>query len=424
MALAQVPWGSGRGGSVPRTNPRSTRLAECGHQRRFTWRVGRDQAIIRTISRLFMSSVMAMSMVVTTGTAGALAADASGSCAGATVNSPQASWIEDSIDSATDVDWFRFTLSGSGSRTVRIVLGAQAANYRLDVYSACSTLLGSSNRSGVQYEEVILSLPANATYRVRVQAAASAFSTAPYKLKFDPIASGVRVLSAGWFVTGGKLYIPGEVFNNTGSWQTNVRVTARLFDSANNQIGTVTGQAYRRAVPRNGRGAFRLTVSPAPSNFHHATYSVASTASASGGVGNLTATPSTTWYEGSTLHFPGTVTNGNNFRIADTQVVVTNYNSTGSVMNAGSVFAIPSAVDANSTTSWDFVTSRYAGVNRWGFVAQAIRQCDPSYPDFCLPSPPPDLNCADIPYRQFRVRSPDPHNFDGDNDGIGCEGSW
>lgn len=48
--------------------------------------------------------------------------------------------------------------------------------------------------------------------------------------------------------------------------------------------------------------------------------------------------------------------------------------------------------------------------------------CDPSYPNICIPSPPPDLDCGDISFRRFQVLPPDPHNFDGnDNDGIGCE---
>ncbi|MEB3210017.1 MAG: hypothetical protein VKL39_01625 [Leptolyngbyaceae bacterium] len=47
--------------------------------------------------------------------------------------------------------------------------------------------------------------------------------------------------------------------------------------------------------------------------------------------------------------------------------------------------------------------------------------CDPSYPDFCLRVNIEDLDCADVPYRRFRVLSPDPHNFDGDSDGVGCE---
>ena len=47
--------------------------------------------------------------------------------------------------------------------------------------------------------------------------------------------------------------------------------------------------------------------------------------------------------------------------------------------------------------------------------------CDPHYPDFCISSYPPDLNCDEIPYRDFTVLSPDPHRFDDDKDGIGCE---
>ena len=48
-------------------------------------------------------------------------------------------------------------------------------------------------------------------------------------------------------------------------------------------------------------------------------------------------------------------------------------------------------------------------------------RCDPSYPDFCIPPPPPDLDCADIGRQDFRVVGADPHRFDADRDGIGCE---
>lgn len=47
--------------------------------------------------------------------------------------------------------------------------------------------------------------------------------------------------------------------------------------------------------------------------------------------------------------------------------------------------------------------------------------CHPSYPTVCIPYPPPDLNCTDISYRNFQVLPPDPHNFDRNNDGWGCE---
>jgi hypothetical protein len=48
--------------------------------------------------------------------------------------------------------------------------------------------------------------------------------------------------------------------------------------------------------------------------------------------------------------------------------------------------------------------------------------CDASYPDFCIPPPPPDLDCGDVHGKKpFRVRQPDPHRFDRDHDGWGCE---
>lgn len=47
--------------------------------------------------------------------------------------------------------------------------------------------------------------------------------------------------------------------------------------------------------------------------------------------------------------------------------------------------------------------------------------CSAAYPNVCIPPPPPDLDCGDILYRRFMVLTPDPHNFDRDGDGIGCE---
>ena len=47
--------------------------------------------------------------------------------------------------------------------------------------------------------------------------------------------------------------------------------------------------------------------------------------------------------------------------------------------------------------------------------------CDPSYPGVCIPPAPPDLDCKDVTDRRFQVLQPDPHNFDRDGDGIGCE---
>ncbi|MEE8363432.1 MAG: DUF1524 domain-containing protein [Dehalococcoidia bacterium] len=54
-------------------------------------------------------------------------------------------------------------------------------------------------------------------------------------------------------------------------------------------------------------------------------------------------------------------------------------------------------------------------------TATPAASCDPSYPTVCIPPFPPDLNCGDIAFRRFTVLPPDPHRFDGDQDGVGCE---
>jgi len=58
-------------------------------------------------------------------------------------------------------------------------------------------------------------------------------------------------------------------------------------------------------------------------------------------------------------------------------------------------------------------------------VATPAANCAASYPDFCIPPPPPDLDCGDFVQKNFtvlwNVPDPDPHGLDGDKDGYACE---
>jgi micrococcal nuclease len=51
----------------------------------------------------------------------------------------------------------------------------------------------------------------------------------------------------------------------------------------------------------------------------------------------------------------------------------------------------------------------------------SVSNCDASYPDNCIPPPPPDLNCNDVGVTNFAVNGSDPHELDPDNDGMGYE---
>ena len=75
--------------------------------------------------------------------------------------------------------------------------------------------------------------------------------------------------------------------------------------------------------------------------------------------------------------------------------------------------------------------ARTAGRGLWGQCGEnetattvaggSASDCDAAYPSACIPSAPPDLDCDDISHRRFEVRPPDPHGFDRDGDGVGCE---
>jgi len=67
-------------------------------------------------------------------------------------------------------------------------------------------------------------------------------------------------------------------------------------------------------------------------------------------------------------------------------------------------------------------TARELGKGLWASpTSSSSPNCDPAYPDVCIPSPPPDLSCTEISFRNFRVLPPDPHGFDQNGDGLGCE---
>ncbi len=81
---------------------------------------------------------------------------------------------------------------------------------------------------------------------------------------------------------------------------------------------------------------------------------------------------------------------------------------------------IPATVIVTKRTTVP-TTARFAFSFNVPPAAMPPGACDPSYPTTCIPPAPPDLNCSDITARAFTVLPPDPHGFDGDGDGLGCE---
>ncbi len=97
-----------------------------------------------------------------------------------------------------------------------------------------------------------------------------------------------------------------------------------------------------------------------------------------------------------------------------TPVTTSTTTSTTTAASTTTSTTAPTTTSTTSTTNTSTTTTTGSG-------------CAASYPDCCIPPPPPDLNCADVaPHKNFtvlwNVPDPDPHHFDANKDGIGCEG--
>ena len=68
-----------------------------------------------------------------------------------------------------------------------------------------------------------------------------------------------------------------------------------------------------------------------------------------------------------------------------------------------------------------FISCDCNGQRFKGAVSQVGGNCEKGYPDVCVPKFPPDLDCDEVQYQRFRVTGSDPHGFDRDRDGLGCE---
>jgi micrococcal nuclease len=61
------------------------------------------------------------------------------------------------------------------------------------------------------------------------------------------------------------------------------------------------------------------------------------------------------------------------------------------------------------------------GRGAWATSPALAEACDPSYPTICVPQDADPMTCDDIPSVPFPTLRPDPHGFDPDGNGIGCE---
>jgi peptidoglycan/xylan/chitin deacetylase (PgdA/CDA1 family) len=306
------------------------------------------------------------------------AADAPNTCAGATTTVTNNAWHSGTIDTSTDVDWYRFSIA-TGTRAL-LTLGNLPADYDVYLYSDCSTLLASSNRSGRQFDEIYRSFAAG-TYRVKVVGYLGAQATAPYALRLRTLPWGIRILSSTtWTDAAGYLHVAGEVLNNTGESRRWIEIDASLRDASGAVLASAVAYSKNATMAPWSRSPFEI-VARKPSGYARVTL-VACTPTSTGGcssgaiapapLGGISVAQAPSYLDtAGRRHYVGSVVNSGTGTARLARAVVTAYNAAGTITGLAAGFSSPSSIAAGGKAPYDIPGSGTSAPNRYVTVATA-----------------------------------------------------
>lgn len=323
------------------------------------------------LSRVAISALLAAGLAAgpATTVAPVTAVDAEpDACVDATTPTPLNAWLDASLDSATDVDWFLFQKTASSG--VLATLGQLPGNDRLALYAACTAILASSDQAGNGFEEIYRSLPPG-EYRLRVSHVAG--PTGAYRLRLLERSVCGWLSYRTWTELDGSFEIAGEVLNAYAEDVERAFVTVNLKDSAGGPLGYFkVGTTFEDIAPGT-RGAFRGSLAQPPAGL--ASVWVTSSCRPHPGAGFPTADlPIVTWATTIDLqgrrHFTGTVRNDTTRMPDQVNVVVTLYDPIGRVANAGRSAVTP--MGPSTVGTFDIVLDDHHQANRVRLVVEAI----------------------------------------------------
>ncbi|MHB8960711.1 MAG: PQQ-dependent sugar dehydrogenase [Candidatus Limnocylindrales bacterium] len=280
--------------------------------------------------------------------------DAPDQCAAATTTSPSGPWISDYLSGNGDQDWFRFSLTST--RRVLMTAGNLPADAKLELFSACGTLLASSDHPGNRFEQITRVLRAG-TYRLLVVGMGGARGDTPYVVRFRPLPSGLPVLSAHLTRSGSRVRLVGELMNNTGVTKGRVTVTATFVSSTGRVVATLRGLAFADRLGNGAVTSFQLSGSVP--TYAAVRYSLSAARAVSGPSLRITSLTYTPGPGGTTLE-RGVVKNVGTRTARLPAIARTWYGALGQVLDVGWAAASVSSLAPGRSAS--FTVTRPAGL--------------------------------------------------------------
>jgi peptidoglycan/xylan/chitin deacetylase (PgdA/CDA1 family) len=304
------------------------------------------------------------------------AADAPGTCSSSLATSARNTWLTGTIATATDVDWYEFTIAAGTRATV--TLGNLPADFDLRVYRGCSTLVAASTRSNRQFDEVYAHFAAG-TYAVKVTGYGGAHSTSTYAVRFRTLAWGTPILSSTtWTDAAGFLHIAGEVLNNTAEPRRWIQVDATLVNADGATVGSAVGYPDIATLAPFTRSPFEI-VTRRPAGYERTTLRVCTPNGSGGcapgqattaGVGGLVVTPAPSYLDASgRRHFVGSIRNDAAAKSYFVRTHVTSYDAYGHVAGLAIGSTSPRSLPIGATGTYDVFGIGAASPNRSTTVA-------------------------------------------------------
>ena len=262
-----------------------------------------------------------------------------------------------------------YTFVASAKTTARFVLGDLGANYKLTLLSRSFQTLATSDRPGVQSEEIIRSLD-KGTYYVVATSPAKQYTTAAFALRGHAI-SGVAVLSTkARVMPDGMFQLAVDLYNTTSVPQ-DWRATLKFYDAqggflrseslgvwvaavlprSHGLAGEGLSSSYANAAPPKGWASYKITeIRTEPQRCITNVVMPVTNFSA-------VADPA----DPSRWRWSGLVRNKNTTR-EKPQMAIATFDSRGNIVSGHGFYS--GYVAAGEAQSWSATGSRYSGVNR------------------------------------------------------------